>query len=102
DVLAMEHAMFERLNHDRAAGGLPPLEYDPRLADVGRAHSADMSAHHFFAHESPTNGNLEDRLDAAGYLALKGRENLAEAGDVVGAQDGLMKSPGHHANIMSS
>ena len=102
DILTMEHDMFARLNRDRADGGRAALVYDEELAAVGRSHSADMRDHHFFAHESPTTGTVEDRLDAAGYLAIVGRENLAEAIDVPTAQAGLMKSPGHHANIMST
>lgn len=101
EVLAQEHAMHRRLNRDRADRGLPPLEYDERLADLGRYHSADMRDHSFFAHESPTSGSLADRLDAAGYLALAARENLSEAPDVEAGQDGLLKSPGHYANIMA-
>ncbi len=93
--------MFERLNRDRAASGLPPLEYDEHLADLGRAHSEDMRVHHFFAHESPTYGALDDRFDRAGYVAKVARENLAEAPDVDTAEDGLMKSPHHHENIMA-
>ena len=94
--------MAERLNRDRAANGLPPLEYDETLADIGRAHSADMHENHFFAHESPTTGSLDDRMARAGYLALEARENLAEGPDVDTAEDGLLASPGHHANIMST
>ena len=93
--------MFERLNRDRAASGLPPLEYDEHLADIGRAQSEDMRLHHFFAHESPMYGALDDRFDRAGYVAKVARENLAEAPDVETAQDGLMKSPHHHENIMA-
>lgn len=102
EVLEQERAMHRRLNRDRAAQGLPPLEYDERLAEIGRYHSADMRDHRFFAHESPTSGSLADRLDAAGYLALAARENLAEAPDVETGQDGLLESPGHYANIMAS
>jgi uncharacterized protein YkwD len=101
EIRALEHQMAERLNRDRAANGLPPLEYDETLADVGRAHSADMRDNSFFAHESPTTGSLDDRVARAGYLALEARENLAEGPDVDTAQDGLLESPGHHANIMS-
>jgi len=93
--------MFERLNQDRRKEGLPPLEYDERLADVGRAHSEDMRVHQFFSHESPTYGTLDDRLDRAGYVAKVARENLAEAPDVDTAEDGLLKSPHHHENIMA-
>jgi uncharacterized protein YkwD len=101
EVLNMEQEMFRRLNQDRGKNGRPPLKYDPRLADIGRYHSNDMKTHHFFEHESPTSGTLQDRLDKAGYLAVVGRENLAEAPNVQRAEDGLLKSPGHYANIMA-
>lgn len=93
--------MFERLNRDRAARGLPALEFDPRLSDVARHHSADMRDHGFFEHESPTTGQLENRLDAAGYLFLTARENLSEAPDVERSEDGLLASPPHKENIMA-
>lgn len=96
-----ERAMLQRLNRDRAAQGLPPLTYDSRLADVARYHSADMRDNRFFEHDSPNSGSLEDRLDAAGYAFLAARENLSEAPDVERGQDGLLRSPPHHANIMA-
>ena len=101
EIQALEHEMHELLNRDRAAGGLPSLQYDERLAEIARAHSADMRDHGFFAHESPRTGSVEDRVAAAGYLALEVRENLAEAPRVDLAEEGLMNSPKHHANIMS-
>jgi uncharacterized protein YkwD len=101
DVLAMEKAMGERVNRDRGKKGLPPLSYDEALADVARYHANDMQQHKFFAHQSPTSGSLDDRLARAAYVAAVARENLAEAMDVDGAEDGLLKSPGHYANIMS-
>ncbi len=94
--------MFQRLNRDRGAQGLPPLSYDSRLADVARYHSADMRDNGFFEHDSPNSGSLEDRLDAAGYAFLAARENLSEAPDVEIGQDGLLRSPPHHANIMAA
>lgn len=100
-IHAAEHAMYERLNRDRAKRGLPALKYDERLADIGRFHSKDMRDRHFFSHDSPTTGSLQDRLDAAGYRSVTARENLAEGPDVDTAQDGLLESPGHHANIMA-
>ncbi|HLV65182.1 MAG TPA: CAP domain-containing protein [Polyangiaceae bacterium] len=96
-----ERAQFELLNQDRAAHGLPPLQYDDALAEIARYHSADMRDHRFFAHESPTSGSLDDRLNAAGYLFLAARENLSEAPDVKRSQESLMKSPGHRENILS-
>lgn len=94
--------MYELLNQDRKARGLPRLVYDERLADVARVHSADMRDNQFFAHESPNTGSLEDRLNASGYLFLTARENLAEAPDPQRGQQNLMNSPPHHANIMAT
>lgn len=98
----LERAMFERLNRDRAARGLPALRFDERLSDIARHHSADMRDHHFFEHESPRTGSVDNRLDAAGYPFLTARENLSEAPDIERSQDGLLNSPPHYANIMSS
>jgi hypothetical protein len=94
--------MFARLNRDRKERGLPALRYDSKLADVARFHSSDMRDHHFFDHDSPTSGSLDDRLNAAGYLFLTARENLSEAPDVETGQDALLKSPGHYANIVAT
>ena len=101
EIRSMERRMAQRLNQDRAQKGLPPLTYDEKLADVARAHSADMRDHGFFAHESPNTGTLDDRMIRAGYLALEARENLAEAPDETQAEDQLLQSPKHYANIMS-
>jgi uncharacterized protein YkwD len=97
-----EQQMFERLNRDRAAHGLSGLKYDERLADIGRAHSTDMRDHGFFDHVSPTFGDLESRVDRAGYKNLVARENLAEGPDVNSAEDSLLASPHHFENMMAT
>jgi len=96
-----EQAMFERLNRDRVANRRARLHWDPRLSDVARHHSADMRDHHFFEHESPRTGSVDNRLDAAAYPFLTARENLSEAPDVQQSQDGLLQSPHHYENIMA-
>ncbi len=101
NLAPLERAMFERINRDRAARGLPALAYDVRLADVARFHADDMSKNRFFAHDSPSSGSVEDRLARAEVPVAIGRENLAEAADVSTAQDGLLKSPGHYENLMA-
>jgi uncharacterized protein YkwD len=100
-IRELERQMAERLNADRKAQGRPPLRYDDRLASVARSHSADMRDHGFLEHASPTTGLPEDRLNAAGYLFLVARENLAQADTVERAEVDLMKSPRHHENIMA-
>ena len=102
DVKELEHQLSRRLNKDRAERGLPPLKYDEFLADIARAHSEDMRDNDFFAHESPKTGLLEDRMVVAGYLASEMRENLALAPNIETAEDNLLNSPGHRANIFST
>ncbi len=94
--------MFVRINQDRAANGLGPLQYDESLAGIARAHALDMRNFRFFDHHSPNTGSLEDRLAAADFPTASARENLAEAFDVNLAQAGLLKSPGHFANLMAT
>lgn len=98
----LERKMAERVNADRAKKGLSGLAYEPALAEIARFHAADMRTKKFFAHDSPTSGSLDDRLAAASFNASTARENLAEAPDVDQAEDGLLASPGHYANIMAN
>jgi uncharacterized protein YkwD len=102
EISALEAQMHARLNRDRKKSGLGALAWDAKLADLGRAHSKDMHEANFFAHESKRTGTLEDRVDRVGLLLLAARENLGEGPDVDGTQDALLKSPGHHANIMAT
>lgn len=101
-IAAMEHQMFERLNRDRRSEGHAALTYDDALASAARSQSEDMRDHHFFSHESPQFGLLEQRLDRAGYPYVVARENLAEARDVQRAEDRLLQSVHHHENIMAN
>jgi uncharacterized protein YkwD len=98
----VEQRMFQRLNQDRHQRGLPPLVFDDRLADIARYHSRDMRDQGFFGHDSPTTGSAQNRIDKAGYLAMETRENVALAPDVDTAQDQLLASPGHFANIVAT
>jgi uncharacterized protein YkwD len=96
-----EPAMLKLLNADRARASLPPLAWDAQLATVARAHSADMNAHGFFGHVSPTTGTTGDRARKAGIDATLILENVARAFSAGEAERGLMNSPGHRANILS-
>lgn len=98
---AAESKMLALVNAERERAGLRPLEADERLATVARTHSDEMFRLGYFAHESPTSGNVVDRLDAAGLAWLVTGENLALAQDVAEAHQGLMDSPGHRANILN-
>ncbi len=95
-----EHAMFAMVNQERDIAGLPPLEFDESLAQVGRAHGIEMFNEGYFDHHSPITGTPFDRIGAAGIEYGLAGENLALAPNVEIAHNGLMDSPGHRANIL--
>jgi len=102
DLHVAELAMLEMINRERARAGLNPLRFDERLAAVAREHSRDMLLNHFFAHVSPTRGDLAARIARAGLTesARAFTENIAANRSLREAHEGLMNSPGHRRNIM--
>ncbi len=97
-----EHRLLALLNRDRQAAGLPALVWDDRVAQVARAHSEEMRETKIVAHISPKTGSAADRVRAASIRTAVVLENVARAYGVGEAHAGLMNSPGHRANIMSS
>lgn len=100
DASQEESRMAALVNRDRRRAGVPPLQLDPQLAALARSHSRDMLEHGFFAHVSPRTGPLGERAAAAGIAFRRIAENLALHRDVEGAEQALLRSPGHRANIL--
>lgn len=96
----LEARMLEMVNAERAEFKLKPLQPDPELAEVARAHSRDMFAQGYFSHVSPDQRSPFDRMRAARVRFLVAGENLALAPTLPKAHQGLMNSPGHRANIL--
>ena len=99
---ADEQQMLQELNDSRAANGLAPLKDDPTLRAVAVAHSTEMLQLGYFSHTSPLHGSPTDRAQAAGIPFTVLGENIAYAPTVDVAERGLMRSPGHRANILAS
>ena len=97
-----ERALFALVNRDRKAAGLAELTWDDAVAEVARKHSAEMRQTGVVAHVSPTTGSAADRVRAANIRTGVVLENIARAYSVGEAHQGLMNSPGHRANLMSS
>ncbi|MDO5378607.1 MAG: CAP domain-containing protein [Clostridia bacterium] len=89
------------LNSDRARYGLSPLVIDPELSRIARIKSADMRDNHYFAHTSPTYGDVRQMLTQFGYSYAAAGENIAHHRDVDKAQAALISSPGHRRNVLS-
>jgi uncharacterized protein YkwD len=96
-----EAAIVRLVQADRARAGLPPLQVEPRLSAIARAHSDDMLRHNFVGHVSPTTGTTADRVRAAGVDTQLLLENVARAYSPGEAERGLMESPGHRANLLN-
>lgn len=96
----LEARMLEMVNAERAQRGLKPLQPDPDLTRVARAHSRDMFARSYFSHVSPDREDPFDRMREAEVRYLIAGENLALARTLPAAHRGLMESPGHRANIL--
>ncbi len=97
-----EGLMTRLVNADRRRFGLPALKSDPRLAAIAREHSRDMAAHGYFGHVSPSEGGLARRLAEAHYAMRFSGENISRADSIYEAEEALMMSPGHRANILAT
>ena len=108
----LEQLIFRLINQERTSRGLNELTWSDDLADVGRAHAAEMRDKHYFAHESPTPG-LENPLDryvegtgrtprliAENIYRAWGNRSFLDEQDLRVAHKALMDSPGHRDNIL--
>ncbi|HJS53885.1 MAG TPA: CvpA family protein [Chitinophagaceae bacterium] len=96
-----ETEMLQMVNQERQKHGLKPLQPDPEMRQVARAHSQDMFARGYFAHDTPEGKDPFDRMRAANVRFATAGENLALAQTVEIAHVNLMNSPGHRANILN-
>jgi uncharacterized protein YkwD len=66
------------VNEQRAAHGLRALRTDRRLATAAHRHSADMVAHHYFAHESRSGAPFSARIARTGWMRRRRRWSVGE------------------------
>ena len=99
---AQEQEAGNLLNSDRSRYNLAPLTLDPALCRIARIKSQDMLAGGYFAHSSPTYGDVRDMLTHFGYDYSAAGENIARYETLEKAQAALLSSPGHRRNILSS
>ncbi|MDA0841118.1 MAG: CAP domain-containing protein [Planctomycetota bacterium] len=89
------------INDERQRNGLDALNLDSRLSRVALAHSRDMLETDFFAHDSPSTGNLKQRLESANIDFPVAGENLGFASSLSEVNRILFESPGHRANLLN-
>lgn len=98
---AQEQSAGNLLNSDRARYDLAPLTIDPALSRIARIKSEDMRDNQYFAHTSPTYGDIRQMLTQFGYEYNAASENIAHHRDVDKAQAALISSPSHRRNVLS-
>lgn len=93
--------LLELTNKERTQAGLPPLQYNNKLAAAAANKGQNMFAHNYWAHYGPDGATPWDFILGAGYQYQYAGENLAKdfliSDEVVKA---WMDSPTHRDNIM--
>jgi uncharacterized protein YkwD len=102
---ATERVVLKLLNQIRRDHHLPQFRYSVALRSAAREHSADMLAHHYFEHDSPSE-TFDHRIRRHLDSSLVG-ENIAWGTGRYATPEGLVKlwmnSPEHrHIILMRS
>jgi uncharacterized protein YkwD len=94
-----ESALLHELNRARAAHGLEPLAFDPRLERAAHAHTSDMLRSNVFAHGAFASRMLQFRVGGS-----TAGENLAWGAGAQGSArvlvTGWLASPAHREILL--
>ena len=100
--LTAETELFTRIQEERRKNDKSELVFDPSLREVARTHAADMLNKGYFSHYDPDTISPADRLSRSNISFESMGENIALAPTSTLAHQGLMQSPSHRENILSS
>lgn len=93
--------MINLVNQSRSGASLKPLSSNKELTNIANLKASDIAAKNYFSHTSPTYGSPFDMMKKYSISYLYAGENLALNQNVQAAEQALMNSPGHKANILS-
>lgn len=94
--------VLEKINEKRQEYGLDSLEFREDLNLIAKQKAEDLINNNYFAHESPTYGNISNMLDENDVNYNIAGENLAGVTTVDLAIDGWMNSEAHKSNILEA
>jgi uncharacterized protein YkwD len=98
-----ELEVWRLINQQRAASGLPPLNWSNELWCAARGHSVDMATNNCFSHYGCLDNSTPwQRIASCSYQVATGGENIA-AGypNPASVVQVWMESSGHRANILN-
>jgi uncharacterized YkwD family protein len=93
--------MVSLVNQARAQAGLKALNNYGSLVNMANTKAKDIVTNNYFSHTSPTYGSPFDMMKSNGIAYLYAGENLAINQNVQAAEQALMNSPEHKANILN-
>ncbi|MBA2874113.1 CAP domain-containing protein [Thermaerobacillus caldiproteolyticus] len=100
--MANAYQIFDITNVIRQRYGVKPLHWHEKTAQVAYEHSKDMKENRYFSHESPTRGDLKDRLLSAGIKFQMAGENIAAQHiDAIAAVEGWLNSKSHRETLLN-
>jgi uncharacterized protein YkwD len=95
-----ERALFDAVNHERRAQGLPALRWNDALAEAAQRHAQEMARQDSVSHTLTGEASLASRATKAGARFSWISENIVQSTSAAGAHEQFMKSPNHRANIL--
>lgn len=98
EVAAQERKVLEIINGERTAAGLPALVWDDAVAGVARSLSEGLSDE---SRRAAAGALVVEQLQKAGVGTPLLVVNPAQGVTVDDAQERLLTSPGHRANLMN-
>ena len=109
DHLAIETAIIQLTNAERAEAGLDPLRYNARVSEIARAHSENMARTDTYAHYINGQGPSDRALRAdhpcglGENIHMVRRSGFSDSEDMAQEMvEDWMDSPGHKRNILDS
>lgn len=97
-----QRTLFDALNRERKAQGLPSLKWNEALANAAQQHAAAMARQGVVSHTLPGEPSLASRAIKAGVHFSWISENVVQSASAEGAHEQFIKSPNHRANILDS
>ncbi|MGC2186271.1 MAG: CAP domain-containing protein [Terriglobales bacterium] len=99
---AAEQQLFQAINGERAAHGLPSLKWDEALANAARQHAEMMAAQRSISHGFLGELSLPSRAARAGARFSWLSENVAAGPSAQNILEQWMQSPNHRANLLDA
>ena len=97
-----ESFLFDAANRERAAAGLPAIQWDALLAASARYHAQMMAQRNSLSHQFPGEAPVQQRATQAGARFSVIAENVAEGPSVSGLHAQWMHSAPHRANLLAN